>query len=100
MRFCCWCLGLLRLSCSWLRDLGDALADEGERAGLERGRLGELVEAGFAAGEADRVARVGGELGEQALERVAAVALRRAAGLRLAGRGRGAGRLCDRIGAC
>ena len=61
--------------------------DEFERAGLGGGGLGELVERGVGSGEADRVAGLGGEFGEQAAVAVSGSPVRAVFGLRFAVRG-------------
>ena len=71
---------------------------EVERAGLEGGWLGELVEGRGGAGQADRVAGEGRELGEQALVAVAGLAGGGALGAGFALRGGGAGGFGDRVG--
>jgi len=70
---------------------------EVERAGLKRGRFGVFVEAGLGAGEADRVAREGGELGEQSFVAVAGLVVGGALGLGLAVGGARAGGLGDGV---
>ena len=71
---------------------------EVERACLEGGWLGEFVEGRVGAGQTDRVAGEGRELGEQALVAVAGVAGTDALGAGFALRGGGAAGFCDRVG--
>lgn len=69
-----------------------------QRAGLEAGRLGELVEGGVGAGQADRVASEGGQLGEEALVAVGGLTGAGGLGAGFALRGRGADGLGDGVG--
>jgi hypothetical protein len=85
------------VSGSSLRDLGDPLVDQRERAGVQLGRGAQLREGRLGAVDADRVAGAVLELVEEARDRVARLVLAGAAPAGLADRLRGAGGLGDRV---